>query len=92
MPLRTGMKQKENHLSTKHSSTSERKDALSKEGRTTNRKPGICLKSLQFETLLSAMDSVQETTLKNEAQNWHLEYKVYVHVRENKHCVDIRQY
>lgn len=38
------------------------------------------------------MDSIQETILKNEAQSWHLGYNVYVHVKENNPCVDIRQY
>lgn len=55
-------------------------------------KKGISLKIIQLKTLMTAMDSIQETILKNEAQSWHLGYNVYVHVKENNPCVDIRQY
>lgn len=60
MPLRTGMKQKKKDycLLNSHQHLKE-KDALSKEARTTNRKKGICLKSIQFKPLLSAIDYVQ---------------------------------
>lgn len=37
------------------------------------------------------MNFDQKIILKNEAKSWHLGYNVYVQVRENNPCVDIRQ-
>jgi hypothetical protein len=38
------------------------------------------------------MNLIQETLEKNEEINWHIGYNVYVSVRENNPCVEIRQY
>lgn len=62
------------------------------DGKEVPTKKGISLRMIQFKTLLSVMDSVEESIHKNGAQSWHLGYNVYVHVRENNPCVDIRQY
>lgn len=55
-------------------------------------KKGISLKLVQFKTLLAAMDSVQDVIRQNKEQSCHLGYNVYIHVKENNPCVDIRQY
>lgn len=56
-------------------------------------KRGICLKMHQVKTLSTIwMESIKENMEKNEEMKWHLGFNVYVSVRENNPCVDIRQY
>jgi hypothetical protein len=55
-------------------------------------KKGISLKLHQVKSLSDAMNLIQESLEKNEELKWHLEYNVYVSVRENNSCIDIRQY
>lgn len=62
------------------------------DGKEVPRKKGTSRRMIQFKTLLSMMDSVEESIHKNGAQSWYLGYNAYVHVRENNPCVDIRQY
>ncbi|XP_061190339.1 uncharacterized protein LOC133198229 [Saccostrea echinata] len=55
-------------------------------------KKGISLKLHHIKTLSNFMDSIQDTLKKNGEMKWHLGYNVYVSVKEDNPCVDIRQY
>jgi hypothetical protein len=47
---------------------------------------------IQFKNLLAAMDSVKEALTQNREESHHLGYNVFLSVREENPCVDIRQY
>jgi hypothetical protein len=55
-------------------------------------KKGISLKIHQVKSLADIMETIRENLDKNLEMKWHLGCNVYVTVRENNPCVDIRQY
>lgn len=55
-------------------------------------KRGISLKLHQVNTLNNMLDSVKEALKKKEEMKWHLGMNIFVSIRKNNPCVNIRQY
>lgn len=54
-------------------------------------KRGISLKLHQVNTLNNMLDSVKEALKKKEEMKWHLGMNIFVSIRKNNPCVNIRQ-
>ncbi|XP_061170274.1 uncharacterized protein LOC133179562 [Saccostrea echinata] len=55
-------------------------------------KKGISLKLLSFKTLIDTLDLIEATLKENVDGKWHLGFNVYVTVKKDNPCIDVRQY